>query len=289
MSAEVIVQPGPSAAGSRYPDSLAAPAVRTVLGDVDPGALGRVSAHEHIVFTGGLGTIVDPEFRLDNLDKICADVAEFARAGGGTIVDAMPLVEGRRASMLGEVATRTGVQVIGATGFHRLQYYTEAHWLYHYPTARLAELLIAEITTGMDDRCHNGPDPAPTDSRAGVLKLAAELHHIPHPARRLFEAAGAAHRATGVPVLVHLEQGTAGHEVLDLLAANDVPADRVLLSHADRNPDPGYHAELAQRGAFLGYDWFARTRRRPDSVVSDLVAAPTVLSPTSSPHCATVA
>jgi phosphotriesterase-related protein len=78
---------------------------------------------------------------------------------------------------------------------------------------------------------------------------------------------------TGAPVMVHLEHGSAGHEVLDLLAAEGCPADRVALAHADRNPDPGLHGELAARGAYLGYDGAARHQRWPDSVLIDCLAA----------------
>ena len=249
------------------------PIVRTVLGDVSPDGLGRVSAHEHIAFNGGLGCIREPEFRLDDIDRIVADVSEFGAVGGGAIVDAMPMVEGRSAELLIEAARRTGVHVVGATGFHRFVYYTDLHWVHRYPVERIAELLVAEIRHGMDEYCHNGPDPRPTTARAGIIKIAAELHHVSVAAHRTFAAAGIAHRSTGVPVLVHTEQGTAAHEVLDLLADNGVEAGAVLLSHLDRNPDVTYHAELAERGAFLGYDWLARTRKRPDSVVTDLVGA----------------
>lgn len=249
--------------------------VRTVRGDVDPSDLGRVSAHEHIVMNGGLACIRDPEFRLDDLGKICADVRGFKAAGGGTIVDTMPLAEGRSARMLTAVAERTGVHVVASTGFHRLLYYTDRHWRHVYDGERIAALLIAEIETGMDERCFNGPDPDITSARAGLIKLAAEFHHIPAAAERTFRAAGLAHRATGAPVLVHTEQGTAAHQILDLLADCGVPPERVLLSHMDRNWDVTLHTEIAERGAMLGYDWLARIRRRPDSVITDLVLAMT--------------
>jgi len=73
--------------------------------------------------------------------------------------------------------------------------------------------------------------------------------------------------------MVHLEHGSAAHEVLDLLAAEGCPEDRVALAHVDRNPDPGLHRELAARGAYLGYDGAARHQRWPDSVLIDCLAA----------------
>ena len=83
------------------------------------------------------------------------------------------------------------------------------------------------------------------------------------------DAVAAAHRLTGAPVMVHLEHGSAALEVIELLNAAGVSADRVVLAHFDRNPDPGLHAEVAAAGAYLGYDGMARTRNWPDSVLID--------------------
>jgi phosphotriesterase-related protein len=63
-----------------------------------------------------------------------------------------------------------------------------------------------------------------------------------------------------------------GHEALDRLAAAGVPADRVMLAHLDRNPDPALHAELAERGAYLLYDTVGRVKYRPESTLLALIA-----------------
>lgn len=78
--------------------------------------------------------------------------------------------------------------------------------------------------------------------------------------------------APGAPVMIHLEFGTAAHEVLDVLESNGVPASRVVLAHADRNPDIGLHLELASRGAYLGYDGMARPKGQTDAEIIALTA-----------------
>ena len=78
-------------------------------------------------------------------------------------------------------------------------------------------------------------------------------------------------KATGVAVLVHAEIGTFGHEIVDMLEADGVAPERVILAHLDRNPDPELHAEIAARGAYLEYDTMGRTKYRPDSEILDLV------------------
>jgi phosphotriesterase-related protein len=103
--------------------------------------------------------------------------------------------------------------------------------------------------------------------RAGVLKAGIGYWSITGFERDVLDAVAAAHRATGAPVMVHLEHGSAAVEVLELLAAGGVAAHRVVLAHIDRNPDPGLHAELAAAGAYLGYDGMARSRTWPDSAL----------------------
>jgi phosphotriesterase-related protein len=68
-----------------------------------------------------------------------------------------------------------------------------------------------------------------------------------------------------------------GIETLDLLESHGVLAAHVILGHIDANPDPGYLAELAARGAFLEFDRPGRVRYAPDSnsiaLIEALVAA----------------
>ena len=58
-----------------------------------------------------------------------------------------------------------------------------------------------------------------------------------------------------------------------MLTSAGAAPDRLVLAHADRNPDPGLHAELAAAGAYLGYDGMARTKYWPDSVLLDCLLA----------------
>lgn len=85
----------------------------------------------------------------------------------------------------------------------------------------------------------------------------------------MLAAAAAAQRLTGTAIVCHLEMGTAAHEVVDLFAAHGVAPERLALAHADRNPDPGLHAELTSGGVYLGYDGMARTKYWPDSTILD--------------------
>ena len=247
--------------------------VRTVLGDVDPQILGRVDYHEHLFQ-------ISPLLPGDDLDDEPASTAEAGRlrdSGFRAMVDATPIGLGRHPAAVARIAAATGLRVVATTGVHRDAHYGPAHWLHELSAADLADLLIRDVLTGMPVTDRPGADPAAGPDgepvRAGVLKAGINYWAISPSERRVLEAVAAAHAATGAPVMVHLEHGSAAIEVLGVLGELGVPADAVALAHIDRNPDPGLHAELAQAGAYLGYDGVARTKSWPDSVVLDCLLA----------------
>lgn len=108
--------------------------------------------------------------------------------------------------------------------------------------------------------------------RAGLVKAGIRYWSIGTFERRVLDAAAATAVATGCALMVHLDHGSATHEVLDLLDGQGVRPDRVVLAHVDRNLDPGLHASLVERGAYLGYDGMARHREAPDSAILECLA-----------------
>jgi 5-phospho-D-xylono-1,4-lactonase len=235
------------------------PRVRTVLGDIEPEELGATDYHEHLFQ-------VSPLLRGDELDDEPASgrEAELLRAAGAAaMVEATPTGLGRRPEAVARVSARTGLRIVHVTGAHREAHYAVGHPLLDEPVDALVNRFSQDLVVGMDG----------TPVRAGAVKAGADYWSLTAFERRVLTAVGALAARSGVPVMVHLEHGSAAHEVLDLLAAEGCPEDRVALAHVDRNPDPGLHRELAARGAYLGYDGAARHQRWPDSVLIDCLAA----------------
>ncbi len=248
--------------------------VRTVLGDRPGPSLGRVNYHEHLFQVSPLL----PGDELTDEALSGAEAALLRRSGTTTMVDATPVGLGRNPAALARISAGTGLQIVATTGAHREEHYGVGHWITELAEVELAERFVRELVDGLPevDELRRGQPVGGLDGvqvRAGVLKAGLGYWRISPFERRVLAAVGAAHRAVGAPIMVHLEHGTAAFEVLAVLAEEGVGAAAVALAHVDRNPDPGLHAELAAAGAYLGYDGFARSRNWPDSVIIDCLCA----------------
>jgi phosphotriesterase-related protein len=227
--------------------------VRTVLGDLRPDELGATDYHEHLF----QATPLLPGDELDDETASEQEAGLLRSAGAAAMVEATPTGLGRRPEAVARVSARTGLHVVHVTGSHREAHYPAGTPLLAEGVAELVDRFRRDLLDGMDG----------TAVRAGALKAGAGLWSLSGYERRVLTAVGQLAAETGAPVMVHLEHGSAAHEVLDALAAEGCPADRVALAHADRNPDAALHLELAGRGAYLGYDGAARHQRWPDSVL----------------------
>jgi 5-phospho-D-xylono-1,4-lactonase len=232
--------------------------VRTVLGDVAPEELGLCDAHDHLFFRSPLL----PGQELDDAAAAEAELRAYREAGGGAVVQWTPHGLGRRAEHLPALSSATGVRIVAATGLHQAA---------HYPTELLARLrpvladvFVRELTEGIGG----------SGVRAGLIKVAGGFHALDDHAEWTMRAAAEAHHATGAPIAVHHELGTAVLDVLDLLCGElGVAPDRVLLGHLNRSPDFVVHREAAESGAYLAFDGPSRANHATDWRMPDAMAA----------------
>lgn len=246
--------------------------IRTVLGDVAAHAAGPVYAHEHLILDSVLIARAFPHILLDSVEVTAAEVARCRDAGVRTMVDTMPCASGRGILALAEVARRCDVNILAATGLHHERYYGHGHWTARIPVETLADLFVRDIEQGIDVYDYTGPVVERTPHRAGVIKVASSGGALDAREQRLFDAAAIASLRTGAPILTHCEDGRGGDIQLAELAARGIDADRVILSHTDKHPDPGYHRELASAGAYLVYDQALRTVDTDPSPTTNLIA-----------------
>ncbi|MGW1838276.1 phosphotriesterase family protein [Streptomyces sp. NPDC002067] len=226
-----------------------AAAVRTVLGDITPEALGVCDAHDHLF----LRSPQLPGQELSDPEAAAAELAAFRAAGGTAVVQWTPYGMGRGAAGLPRLARESGVHIVAATGLHQAVHY--APELPARASTDLAGLFVAELTEGIGD----------TGVRAGMIKVAGGFHGLDAHARRTMTAAAEAQHATGAVIGVHLEAGTAAEDVIELLCGErNVPPGRVILGHLNRSPDPGTLRRAAETGAFLAFDGPSRAHHATD-------------------------
>jgi phosphotriesterase-related protein len=242
--------------------------VRTVLGDIAPSQLGVVDYHEHLFQSSPLL----PGDDLDDEGASHAEARALRQSGASAMVEATPIGLGRRPTAVARIAAGTGLHIVHTTGAHREAHYAVDHPLRCSDPQTLHSLFRSELLTGLVEGGEIATTPDRLPVRAGLLKAAVGYWSIARFEREVLEAVGQTSAQTGAPVMVHLEHGSAAHEVLDILEATGCPSSRVALAHIDRNPDASLHLELAHRGAWLCYDGAARHYRWPDGLLVECMA-----------------
>ena len=247
---------------------MATGTVRTVLGDVPATALGRCDYHEHLFQVSPL--LVGDE--LDDEDRSGREAGSLREAGVDAMVEATPTGLGRDPAAVARISSAVDLLVVHVSGAHREEHYGPDHWVRHANEEELQRRFTADVVDGLpaqDTPRRGAPAVGPRGDpvRAGMVKAGVGYWRISAFERRVLTAAAATSLTTGVPLMVHLEHGSAAWEVLEVLATEGVGADRVVLAHVDRNLDAGLHAELTAAGAYLGFDGMARHREAPDSAI----------------------
>ena len=214
------------------------------------------NSHDHLFFRSA----ALPGQELDDKQAAIEELRSFRELGGRRVVQWTPYGLGRRAEWLAEVAAAGGVEVLGATGLHQRAHYADQR-LVDEALPRLADLFVEELTVGMR------PDDPSADrgAQAAMIKVAGAFHHLDAHAQYTMRAAAEAHHATGAPIGIHHELGTAAPDTVALLIDDlGVPPDKVILGHLNRQPDPHVHRELARSGAFLAFDGPSRANHATD-------------------------
>ena len=247
--------------------------IQTVLGRMDCDGIGFCQCHEHLFIEKGKSCEVNPLLFMDDLDRSVEELVSYKRSGGDLVVDAQPGGCGRMAGKLKEASRMSNVNIVATTGFHKLVFYPENHWIFEYHEDQLSDLFIREITKGMASDGSRGEPGQFIDSKAGIIKAALDACGISDEYKKAFDAVANAAAETGAPVMLHIETGADALEALYFFNKKSISPDSLIFCHLDRSEkDMGIHKELAGSGAFLEYDTIGRFKYHSDEKEMELIA-----------------
>jgi phosphotriesterase-related protein len=171
---------------------------------------------------------------------------ELKSLGVSALIDPCPIDLGRDVEFAAEVAQASGVHIVCATGLYKEESgaapYFKFRGAFADTVGEMVEIFVKEVSEGIGS----------TGIRAGVIKVATGPHQITPYERTVITAAARAHKATGVPITTHTDEGTMGREQL------------VIIGHSCGSADLRYHVDLLDRGAYLGFDRFGLELLHPD-------------------------
>ncbi|MGF6601395.1 phosphotriesterase-related protein [Paraburkholderia sp. GAS448] len=237
-------------------------------GTVKVSALGKTLIHEHVL-VGMPGWNMDlkaPKFiRSEAMARAIDRIQELHAYGCNSMIDPCPMDIGRDAEFIAEVAQRSGINIVCATGVYN-EFEGTPYTFRTMPAEDILELYVKEITEGIGD----------TGIKAGVIKIATHGEPTEYE-RKMISVATQASLITGAPIISHTQLASHGHDQIDIVESCHGHANCMVVGHSGDRDDHGYQASLARRGAFVGLDRFGLDFLLPDDArmknLMQLVAA----------------
>ena len=215
----------------------------TVRGPIEAASAGYTLSHEHLLCD--LWAMVKSyDAIMDDEGLATRELIQYREAGGRTLVDATSGGLGRNPLALQRISEAAGVNVVmGAAWYREIVY---PHFVYELDSAALAERIVMEITTGVDG----------TGVRAGFIgEIGTERKFITPAQERVFRASGRAQRRTGVSVMTHTTHfGELALEQIALLREEQVPPDRIIISHLGDRRETSLLLAIAREKVYLSID-----------------------------------
>ncbi|MFB6173214.1 MAG: phosphotriesterase [Halobacteriales archaeon] len=221
--------------------------LHTTQGPLTREDLGLILPHEHVFVD--LGPIAAANWRDANPADVVAVMApevERARDAGVTaLVEATPEGVGRRVDVDLAVSEAADFPVVVPTGIYQEPSIPE--WAREATEDELTEWLVADLEEGVGD----------TGVRATWIKVSTDDDDptgLSPDEAKILRAAARAGAQTGAVIGSHTLHGEVVHEQLDAIEDAGYAADRFIWIHAQAD-DERFHREVAERGAYVEYDW----------------------------------
>jgi phosphotriesterase-related protein len=232
------------------------PSVLTVLGPVDARDLGVTLIRESLLYVFP-GAQYAYDIRIDRsevFDTLEAKLLQFKAAGGGTIVDATGMYQGRDLRLYEALARATGVHILASTGqgpeamlggyFLTPQTNPPTPW----PAEKFTDLFTLEVTEGMVVPRFERRAPA------GLVATAVTVSGMTPTDGSLVSGAARTGNATGVAVSISC--GADAAVELQHACSEGIAAERIVIGDLDRRDAAanGWASKIAQAGARVAID-----------------------------------
>lgn len=246
--------------------------IMTVTGPILPEQLGFCQCHEHLMIRKGISYEKNPDLCMESIEKSSQETAEYARLGGNTLIDAQPGGCCRMECSLCDISKRTNIFIIASTGFHKLSFYPDNHWIFNSSYETILQHFLHELTQGMYTDTDIERKPDFITSRAGIIKTALDTEGLTSRYQKLFKAAAQASIQTDVPLMVHIEQGSEPLILLTYLLELGVNPHRIIFCHMDRSIEPDeYYTKVLEKEIFLEFDTIGRFKYHSDKEEIQLI------------------
>lgn len=234
----------------------------TVRGPVPVGELGITQTHEH-VWLNAYAHYKDYRFVLEDEETMIAELGEFRKRGGRSLVEVTTPEIGRDPEALRTISQGSGVNIIMGCGWYREFAYPPE--VAERTSRELAEDLISEIENGVGD----------TGIRPGIIgEIGTGVGHILPAEERVFRAAALAQQRTGLAITTHTTRwGTLALEQIAMLEEFGADLSRVIIGHLGDRIGVRHLLPIAERGVYVEVDNIGYTDYQPEWVRADNVAA----------------
>ncbi|MGZ4127889.1 MAG: phosphotriesterase family protein [Actinomycetota bacterium] len=237
--------------------------VQTVLGPIDTAQLGPTLMHEHILFSYP-GDELDPTDTWDRAECIAVAVERMQQLlehGIRTFVDPCAIEVGRDPELMADVAERSGMQVVCATGFYKEEVGLPYYWRVR-TAEEIAELYLREIEKGIRG----------TGIKPGIIKVASG--DPPTEAeRKAIAGAAIAARESGLTVVTHCEKSVGADVQQQILTENGADLVRCMIGHQDEAEKPQQLIDIVERGSYVAVDRIGLEILSPDDHRVELIKA----------------
>jgi phosphotriesterase-related protein len=221
--------------------------VMTVRGAILPEEMGPTLPHEHVLVDfGGANEASRDRYDADEVHRIALPHLRRIRVQGiRTLVDCTPAYVGRDPGLLRRLSESSGLSILTPTGYYganRGKYIPD-----HARTESADELAsrwLREWREGIEG----------TGIRPGFIKLGADAGPLPEIHRKLVQAAGRTHLASGLTIAAHSGDGAAAMGALEILRQEGIDGSAFIWVHANAEADQRLHVRAAEAGAWVEFD-----------------------------------